>query len=150
MSARRTTKLTDDAVPLPLDPPDRAVTDDAAYRKAVDCLGDDVCGRPCTEARRVPQAGRHPARHRQPREDRRRPDGDALPVVTPSAAAAEKGGRQSSAGETAAGERFAGSKVTVGDGGTVVSMTWKNSTESGMRPGDQDAPAGWPRLLLWP
>ncbi|WP_372347539.1 hypothetical protein [Streptomyces sp. KL116D] len=74
----RTTKLTDDAVPLPLDPPDRAVTDDAAYRKAVDCLGDDVCGRPCTEARRVPQAGRHPARHRQPREDRRRPDGDAL------------------------------------------------------------------------
>ncbi|MCQ4211553.1 hypothetical protein [Streptomyces longispororuber] len=146
----RTTKLTDDAVPLPLDPPDRSLTDDAAYRKAVDCLGDDVY--------RASLYGKRAAYRKQgvtllgigSRAKTAAAPTETLCVVTPSEAAAEKVAGKLR-GKTAAGERFAGSKVTVGDGGTpVVSMTWKNSTKSGMRPGDQDRTGELARLLLWP
>ncbi|MFI6881178.1 hypothetical protein ACIBL6_47810 [Streptomyces sp. NPDC050400] len=146
----RTTKAVDDAITLPLDPPDRSVADDDAYGAVVGCLGDDVY--------RATLYGKRPGYRKQGvtllgigsrAKDSASPT-ETLCVRTTSEAAAEKVAGKLR-GKTAAGERFAGAEVKVGDGDTpMVSMMWKNSTKSGMGPGDQDRTGELPRLLLWP
>ncbi|MGY0018434.1 hypothetical protein ACVHNB_05545 [Streptomyces sp. YJ-C3] len=144
----RVTRFTG-TVTLPLDPPGRTVADDAAYKEVVACLGDDVY-----------EAGLYGKRPGYRKQGvtllgiGARAQGSAstekLCALAISQESAEKiAGKLRT--KTAPGERFAGSKVTIGDGDTpVVSMTWKNSKKSGLRPGDQHRTTELPRLVLSP
>jgi hypothetical protein len=52
-------------------------------------------------------------------------------------------------GKTKGDEPYVGAKVTMGGGKTpVVSMTWKNSSEPRLRPGDSNKTLDLPGLLL--
>ncbi|MEV1023886.1 hypothetical protein [Streptomyces sp. NPDC050264] len=144
----RVTKWLDDGPTLPLDPPDESVADDAAYQAVVGCLGDDVY-----EATLYGKRSEFRKQGVTLLGIGGRADGSAstekLCALTTSKKSAEKiAGKLRT--KTAPDERFAGSKVTIGDGDApVVSMSWKNSTKSGLRPGDQDRTTELPKLLLW-
>ncbi|MEV5611974.1 hypothetical protein [Streptomyces sp. NPDC052225] len=139
-----------DGVKLPLDPPDRSVTDDPAYKAVVSCLGDDVY--------EASLYGKNPGYRKQGitllgigghADDAAHPT-EKLCARTTSEDAAEKVAAELRA-KTAPGERFTGAKVNVGDGDTpVVSIIWKNSTKPGMRPTDQDRTGELPMALLRP
>ncbi|WP_338700136.1 hypothetical protein V2W30_25685 [Streptomyces sp. Q6] len=145
-SARVTDWL--DGATLPLEAPSDAVTDDSAYRAVLDCLGDDVYEaslygkRPEYRERGITLVGV------AGRVDGTKNPTETLCALTPSKAAAERAAGKLR-GKTGAGERYAGSKVTVGEGETpVVSLTWKNATKSGLRPTDQERTGELLRLLL--
>ncbi|ATL30221.1 hypothetical protein [Streptomyces formicae] len=139
-------------VKLGLAEPDKSLLDEDAYAEIADCLGD------------VYEATYYAERE------------DADAVLFAIGGRLGKGGASSSSSassseklcartaskraaesiaarlreKTAPGERYAGSKVTVGEGGTpLVTMTWKNSAKSGLRPGDNDKTGELPGLLIW-
>ncbi|GAA2333791.1 hypothetical protein GCM10010431_66200 [Streptomyces kunmingensis] len=133
----RVTKWLDSGPVLPLEKPERSVADDAAYKSVIACLGDDVYEaglygkRPGYRKQGVVLAGIGGRAHDSASTEK-------MCVLSTSKDAAEKIAEKLRA-KTAAGERYAGSQVDVGDGDTpMVSMSWKNTTESGLRPTDQD------------
>jgi hypothetical protein len=78
---------------------------------------------------------------------------DGTPSETLCVAAASKSAARSLETKlrekTAEGERYAGSEVEVTEGDRpIVSMTWKNSAKSGMRPADQLKILDLPQLLM--
>ncbi|MFF2779369.1 hypothetical protein ACFVU3_31290 [Streptomyces sp. NPDC058052] len=137
----------EDALP-PLGGPERSLADDPAYRRAVDCLGEDAylvhlfAGRSGNTLPGVALYG-FGARAAEDGTSRER-----LCVVTESAEAA-RGVADALRPATAGGETFDGVAVEVGDGSEpVVTMEWANSaTPVGLRPGRQTATHELPRLL---
>lgn len=145
----RVTRRLDSGLELPLERPERSLADDAAYKAVSACLGDDVYEaglygkRPGYRKRGVVLTGI--GGHT---------DGTAstekLCVLSTSEDAAEKIAKKLRT-KTAAGERYAGSQVNVGEGDTpMVSMSWRNTAAgSGLRPTDQERVLDLLRLLLW-
>ncbi|MFH8608008.1 hypothetical protein ACH4D5_11015 [Streptomyces sp. NPDC018029] len=133
-------------IALGLSAPDESLRDDEAYEAVADCLGDV-----------------YEATYYAKRDDadvvlfaiggRLGKDGtsssETLCVRTASRkAAAATADRLRK--KTAQGQRYAGSKVTVGEGATpLVTMAWKNRAESGLRPADNDRTSELPGVLVW-
>ncbi|WP_255952377.1 hypothetical protein [Streptomyces odontomachi] len=143
----RSERTSDDSPKLPLTPPKKSVLDDAAYRAAADCLGDTY---------EATLYGKGAGKNKDVvllaiggRLSGGKASTETLCAVTASKDAADATAKALREKETAAGKRYAGSEVTVGDGDTpVVSMTWKNKNASGSRPGDSDRTLELPSLLL--
>ncbi|MEU8954284.1 hypothetical protein AB0C93_08270 [Streptomyces sp. NPDC048518] len=133
-------------IALGLATPDTSLRDDEAYTAVADCLGDV-----------------YEASFYAKREDadvvllaiggRLGKDGTSSSETLCARTASRKAADATAARlreKTAPGQRYAGSKVTVGEGDTpMVTMTWKNSTESGLRPSDNDRTSELPRVLVW-
>lgn len=138
----------DEAVPLPpLAAPEKSVVTDPAYRAVLDCLGDDVfLATFYGKNRKIQLPGLTLFAIGASATD----DGgskERLCAVTQSAAAADTVAKALRP-ETAAGEKFDGARVEVGEGAApVVRMEWPNSAETGLRPGDQNRTAQLPQLL---
>ncbi|MET9498138.1 hypothetical protein [Streptomyces sp. NPDC006552] len=144
----RITKWLDSGPVLPLERPEHSVADDAAYKSVSACLGDDVYEaslygkRPGYRKQGVTLAGIGGRAHGSASTEK-------LCVLSTSKDTAGKIAKKLRA-RTATGERYAGSTVNVGDGDTpMVSMTWKNSTKSGLRPTDQDRTNDLLKNVLW-
>ncbi|MFI7388075.1 hypothetical protein [Streptomyces sp. NPDC049813] len=144
----RVTKWFDSGPVLPLGEPEHSVADDSAYQAVSDCLGDDVYeaslyGKSAGYRKQgVTLAGIGGRAHGSASTEK-------LCVLSTSKNAAKKIAKGLRA-KTASGGRYAGSAVSVGDGDTpMVSMSWKNSTKSGMRPTDQDRTNELLRNVLW-
>lgn len=137
---------------LGLAAPAESLRDDAAYEAVADCLGDV-----------------YEATYYAKREDadvvllaiggRLAKDGASSTSSTSSTetlcarAASRKTADATAArlrARTAPGRRYAGAKVTVGDGATpMVTMFWKNRAKPGLRPADNDRTGELPKLVLW-
>ncbi|WP_069885193.1 hypothetical protein [Streptomyces luteocolor] len=133
-------------VALPLTAPDDSLRDVKAYAAVADCLGDV-----------------YEATYYAERQDadtvlfaiggRLGKDGRSSSETLCARAASKKAAATTAAKlreKTAPGERYAGSEVTVGEGDTpMITMTWKNRPESGLRPADNDRTSELPGLLAW-
>lgn len=133
-------------VKLGLAEPDESLLDKDTYAEIADCLGDV-----------------YEATYYAEREDadavlfaiggRLGEDGESSTEKLCARTASKRAAESTAARlreKTAPDERYAGSKVTVGTGGTpLVTMTWKNSAKSGLRPGDNDKTGELPWLLIW-
>ncbi|MEU9606629.1 hypothetical protein [Streptomyces sp. NPDC048057] len=132
---------------LPLSAPKDSVATDPAHRAAVDCLGDDAYlatfygkDRP----RQLPGLTLFAIGARAAEDGTSK---ERLCAVTQSADAASAVA-DALRPKTAAGERFAGARVDVGEGAApVVRMEWANTAEVGLRPGDQNRTGQLPQLL---
>lgn len=144
----RTSNAVDSKHRLPLRPPEKSLADDEEYRAVSDCLGDvyeaTVYGRRMSRNPDVSllgiggryDAGKHSS-------------AETLCALSPSRKAAEATAEVLREGFAAPGKQYAGSKVTIGEGDTpIVSMTWKNSTKSGMGAGQFNQTLTLPSALL--
>ncbi|MGH4034661.1 hypothetical protein ACQB60_37730 [Actinomycetota bacterium Odt1-20B] len=126
--------------------PKKSAADDPAYAKAADCLGDVYeatfySARRSQDVRLMAIGGRIAAGGGS---------SETLCVVTPSKEAARTVA-QKLREKTRPGARYAGSKVTVGEGAApLVSMTWKNDVASGRRPAENNRSGELPMLLAPP
>ncbi|MEV7283146.1 hypothetical protein AB0O01_01035 [Streptomyces sp. NPDC093252] len=138
---------TRDAALPPLTDPETSIASDTAFRAVADCLGDDTY---------------HATLYGKDREGhlpgltlfgigaRAGDDGtstERLCAVTRSAEAARTVA-DALRPATAAGERFAGVRIEVGEGAApVVTMEWDNSVAE-LRPGSQNQTGQLPQLLI--
>lgn len=147
-STVRSTSYGAQAPLLPLVAPKASVAADPAHRAAVDCLGDDAYQATFYGKDRPRQL---PGLTLFAIGARTTDDGaskERLCAVTQSADAAQAVAEVLRP-KTAAGERFAGARIDVGDGAApVVTMEWANSSDSGLRPGAQNQTAELPQLLM--
>ncbi|MFE0171430.1 hypothetical protein ACFWZ2_03870 [Streptomyces sp. NPDC059002] len=130
---------------LGLTAPGTSLRDDKAYAAVAECLGDV-----------------YEASYYAEREDADVPllaiggrlgkDGTSSSETLCARTASKKAAAATAAAlrkKTAPGARYEGSKVHIGDGDTpLVTMTWKNRPDSGLRPGDNDKTAELPGLLI--
>ena len=123
----------------------KTVADDPAYRAVAECLGEkpyqsSFFGKQKgTDAQLIAIGGQIGK--------------DGTPTESLCAAAASKSAAQDIVKKlqekTVEGERYSGSEVKVTEGElSVVSMTWKNSAKSGMRPADELKILDLPLLLM--
>ncbi|MFJ2767714.1 hypothetical protein [Streptomyces sp. NPDC087300] len=133
-------------VALGIEAPDKSLLDKETYAEVADCLGDVYeasyyAERADADTVLFAIGGRLGKDRESSTEKLCARTGSRKAAKNAAARLREK---------TAPGERYAGSKVTVGEGGTpLVSMTWKNRAESGLRPGDNDKTGELPGLLIW-
>ncbi|MCL8016812.1 hypothetical protein [Streptomyces sp. AS02] len=143
-SSVRVAILDTDATGLGLDEPERSLVGDPAYAAVTDCLGDvyyaSFYGKVERKGIALLAIGA-----------RLGADGTSTETIC-TVNASEKAAQGTATklrGKTKAGEPYAGSKVTIGGGKTpIVSMTWKNSSQPRLRPGDNDKTLDLPGLLL--
>ncbi|MFF3640078.1 hypothetical protein [Streptomyces sp. NPDC002564] len=132
--------------PLGLSVSGRSLRDDEAYAAVTDCLGD-VYEASYYAKREDADAVLFAIGGRLAKDGKSSSETLCVRTASGKAAAATAAVLRK---KTAPGERYAGSKVTVGEGATpVVSMTWKNRAASGLRPGDNDKTMELPGLLVW-
>ncbi|MFE0106993.1 hypothetical protein [Streptomyces sp. NPDC059009] len=126
--------------------PKKSAADDPAYAKAADCLGDVYeatfySARRSQDVRLMAIGGRIAASGRS---------SETLCAVTSSKRAARAVAKKLRE-KTRPGARYAGSKVTIGEGATpLVFMTWKNDLASGRRPAENNRTGELPMLLAPP
>ncbi|AZQ37798.1 hypothetical protein EJ357_33650 [Streptomyces cyaneochromogenes] len=134
-----------DGAGLGLDDPEKSLAGDRAYAAVADCLGDVYYASFYGEVERegvvlLALGARLGA------------DGTSTETIC-TVNASEKAARSTAAklrGKAKDGETYAGSKVMIGGGQTpTVSMTWKNSSEGRLRPGDNNKTLDLPGLLLF-
>ncbi|MEV7196724.1 hypothetical protein AB0N81_33725 [Streptomyces sp. NPDC093510] len=132
-------------IALGLAAPDESLRDDEAYEAIADCLGD------------VYEASYYAKREDADVElfaiggrlGKNGSSSETLCARTASKEAADATAAKLRE-KTARGQRYEGSKVTVGKGATpIVAMTWKNRPESGLRPADNDRTSELPGVLVW-
>ncbi|MGW0531800.1 hypothetical protein [Streptomyces sp. NPDC003032] len=133
-------------VRLGLSAPGTSLRDDKAYAAVADCLGD-VYEATFYSKRQDADAVLFAIGGRLGK------DGTSSSETLCARTASKKAAETTAAAlreKTAPGERYAGSKVTVGKGETpLVTMTWRNRPKTGLRPSDNDRTAELPGLLAW-
>ncbi|MFE3073840.1 hypothetical protein [Streptomyces sp. NPDC059247] len=144
-SVRSSSSARNTALP-PLTGPGASVATDPAYRAVADCIGEDAYHATFYGKDRRGQLSGLTLFAIGARAGADGTSTERLCAVTRSAEAA-RAVAAALRPETAAGKRFAGARVEVGEGSApVVTMRWANST-SGLRPGSQNQTAELPRLL---
>ncbi|MFK4071687.1 hypothetical protein [Streptomyces sp. NPDC029674] len=140
----RAAKRTDLA--LGLSAPDESLRDDEAYEEVTDCLGD-VYEATYYAKRADADVVLLAIGGRLGKDGTSSSEKLCVRTASPKAATAAAAELRK---KTARGQRYAGSKVTVGEGDApLVTMTWKNRAESGLRPADNDRTSELPGLLMW-